>query len=78
MLAKNLEDAKKKSEELAALKEKTQKEAETAKVELAATLEKAKAEERAAAEAKAQLQRKKSGRMPWLQRLLSWIRKLKT
>ena len=59
LLAKNLADAKKKSEELAALKEKTQREAQTAKVELAASMEKAKAEERAAAEAKAQLKDEK-------------------
>ena len=50
-MAKNLAEAKKKSEELAALKEKQQKEAESIKIELAATQEKAKAEERAAADA---------------------------
>ncbi|HAU59444.1 MAG TPA: hypothetical protein DCW45_03650, partial [Opitutae bacterium] len=59
LLTKNLADAKKKSEELAALKEKTQREAQTAKVELAASMEKAKAVERAAAEAKAQLKDEK-------------------
>mgnify|MGYP000332355518 CR=1 FL=1 len=42
LLAKNLADAKKKSEELAALKEKTQREAQTAKVELAASMIKKK------------------------------------
>jgi len=55
LLAKNLAEAKKKSEELAALKERQQKEAESIKVELAVTQEKAKAEERAAAEGKALL-----------------------
>ena len=59
LLAKNLEQAKKKSEELAALKDKTQKEAEAAKVELAVSIEKAKAEQKAASEAKAQLQEEK-------------------
>ena len=59
LLAKNLAEAKKKSEELAALKDKTQKEAESAKVELAATLERAKAKERAAAEAKELLEQEK-------------------
>jgi len=55
LLAKNLADAKKRSDELAALKEKQQKETESMKVELAATQEKAKAEEQRAAEAKALL-----------------------
>ena len=55
LLAKNLEDAKKKQEELSALKEKKEKEAQSMRVELAATLEKAKAEEKAAEEAKALL-----------------------
>ena len=55
LLAKNLADAKKRSDELAALKDKQQKEAESIKVELAATQEKAKAEEQRAAEAKALL-----------------------
>jgi F0F1-type ATP synthase membrane subunit b/b' len=52
LLAKNLEDAKKKQEELSALKEKKEKEAQSMRVELAATVEKAKAEEKAAEEAK--------------------------
>jgi len=55
LLAKNLEDAKKKQEELSALKERKEKEAQSMRIELAATLEKAKAEEKAAEEAKAQL-----------------------
>ncbi|MEK9633367.1 MAG: hypothetical protein VW622_05965, partial [Opitutae bacterium] len=55
LLAKNLADAKKRSDELAALKDKQQKEAESIKVELAATQEKAKAEEQRASEAKALL-----------------------
>ncbi|MBT3637358.1 MAG: hypothetical protein HN531_10490, partial [Opitutae bacterium] len=55
LLAKNLADAKKRSDELAALKERQQKEAESMKVELAVTQEKAKAEELRAAEAKALL-----------------------
>jgi hypothetical protein len=55
LLAKNLADAKKRSDELAALKEKQQKETESMKVELAATQVKAKAEEQRAAEAKALL-----------------------
>ena len=54
-MAKNLADAKKRSDELAALKEKQQEEAESIKVELAATQERAKAEEQRAAEAKALL-----------------------
>ena len=55
LLAKNLADAKKRSDELAALKERQQKEAESMKVELAVTQEKAKAEELRAAETKALL-----------------------
>jgi uncharacterized protein YoxC len=52
LLAKNLADAKKRSDELAALKEKQQKEAESIKVELAVTQERAKAEEQRATEAR--------------------------
>ena len=59
ILAKNLADAKKRSDELAALREKQQREAESIKVELAATQERAKAEEQRAAEAKALLQEEK-------------------
>ena len=55
LLAKNLSDAKKRSDELAALKEKREQEAQSMKIELAATQEKAKAEEQRAAEAKALL-----------------------
>ena len=55
LLAKNLADAKKRSDELAALKEKKEQEAQSMKVELAATQEKVKAEEQRAAEAKALL-----------------------
>ncbi len=55
LLAKNLEQAKKKSEELAELKSKKEKEAEAARLELAASVERAKAQELAAAEAKALL-----------------------
>lgn len=55
LLAKNLSDAKKRSDELAALKEKKEQEAQSMKIELAATQEKAKAEEQRAAEAKALL-----------------------
>ena len=55
LLAKNLSDAKKRSDELAALKEKKEQEAQSMKIELAATQEKAKAEEQRATEAKALL-----------------------
>lgn len=55
LLAKNLSDAKKRSDELAALKEKKEQEAQSMKIELAATQEKAKAEEQRAIEAKALL-----------------------
>jgi archaellum component FlaC len=55
ILAKNLADAKKRSDELAALKEKKERETESIKVELAATQERAKAEEQRATEAKALL-----------------------
>jgi len=59
LLAKNLADAKQRSDELAALKERQQREAESIKVELAATQERAKAEEQRAAEAKALLEEEK-------------------
>ena len=59
LLAKNLEEAKKKQDELQALKEKKEQEAESMRVELAATMEKAKAEEKAAEEAKALLEDEK-------------------
>ncbi len=55
ILAKNLADAKKRSDELAALKEKRERETESIKVELAVTQERAKAEEQRATEAKALL-----------------------
>ena len=55
LLAKNLEQAKKKSEELTILKSKKEKEAEAARLELAASVERAKAQELAASEAKALL-----------------------
>lgn len=55
LLAKNLEEAKKKQEQLSELKDKKEREAASMRVELAATLEKAKAEEKAAEEAKALL-----------------------
>ena len=67
LLAKNLADAKKRSDELAALKDKQQKEAESIKVELAA-MEKAKAEKQRAAEAKALFWRRRKERTPWLRR----------
>ena len=59
ILVKNLEQAKKKSEELAELKSKKEKEAEAARLELAASVERAKAKELAAAEAKALLMEEK-------------------
>ena len=55
LLAKNLEQAKKKSEELAELKSAKEKEAQAARLELAASVERAKAQELAASEAKALL-----------------------
>lgn len=55
LLAKNLEQAKKKSEELAELKSEKEKEALAARLELAASVERAKAQELAASEAKALL-----------------------
>ncbi len=55
LLAKNLEQAKKKSEELAELKSEKEKEAQAARLELAASVERAKAQELAASEAKAML-----------------------
>jgi len=55
LLAKNLEQAKKKSEELAELKSEKEKEAQAARLELAASVERAKAQELAASEAKALL-----------------------
>lgn len=55
LLAKNLDEAKKKSEELAVLKSKREREAEAARLELAASVERAKAQELAAAEARALL-----------------------
>ena len=59
LLSKNLADAKKKSDQLAELKAKTEKEAETFRVELAKSIEKVKAEEKATAEAQAQLKDEK-------------------
>ena len=55
LLAKNLEQAKKKSEELAELKSEKEREAQAARLELAASVERAKAQELAASEARALL-----------------------
>ena len=59
LLSKNLADAKQKSSQLAELKAKTEKEAETFRLELAKSMEKVKAEEKATATAQAQLKDEK-------------------
>ena len=59
LLSKNLADAKQKSNQLAELKAKTEKEAETFRLELAKSMEKVKAEEKATATAQAQLKDEK-------------------
>lgn len=59
LLSKNLEEAKKRSNQLAELKAKTEKEATAFRIELAKSIEKVKAEEKATASAQAQLQDEK-------------------
>jgi archaellum component FlaC len=59
LLALNLEEAKKKSEQLAKLKAKTEKEATSFRIELAKSIEKVKAEEKANAAAQEQLRDEK-------------------
>jgi hypothetical protein len=59
LLAKNLEQAKKQSEELAELKSEKEREAQAARLELAASVERAKSQELAASEARALLKDEK-------------------